>query len=312
VSGGGAGSGPASRGAASRGAASSAARVRRLGLPKGSLQDATVGLFKQAGFSISISSRGYFPTIDDDEIECMLIRPQEASRYVEHGLLDLAVTGFDWILGRDVVEVAELEYSKQLRRPVRWVVAVPLDSPIQSVADLEGTRIATEAVELTEQFLAAHGITAEVEYSWGATEVKPPHLADAIVELTETGSSLRANGLRIVQEVLRSTTRLIANREAMSEEWKRRKIEDLAVLLRAALLARGKSGLMLNVHEDNLSLVESVLPSLKSPTISKLQAEGWFAVNTIVDQDAVRMLIPRLRAAGAEDIVEFPLSKVVE
>jgi ATP phosphoribosyltransferase len=180
------------------------------------------------------------------------------------------------------------------------------------VADLEGTRIATEAVELTEQFLAAHGITAEVEYSWGATEVKPPHLADAIVELTETGSSLRANGLRIVQEVLRSTTRLIANREAMSEEWKRRKIEDLAVLLRAALLARGKSGLMLNVHEDNLSLVESVLPSLKSPTISKLQAEGWFAVNTIVDQDDVRMLIPRLRAAGAEDIVEFPLSKVVE
>jgi len=283
-----------------------------LGLPKGSLQNATVDLFAKAGYAISISSRGYYPTIDDDEIRCMLIRPQEASRYVEHGLIDLAVTGFDWILGRDVVEVAELEYSKQLRRPVRWVVAVPEDSPIRTIKDLAGTRIATEAVELTEQFLAANGIEAEVEYSWGATEVKPPHLADAIVELTETGSSLRANGLRIVHEVLRSTTRLIASRAAMADPWKRAKIEDLAMLLRAALAARGKSGLMLNVHEDNLALVESVLPSLKSPTVSKLQAEGWFAVNTIVDQDDVRLLIPRLRAAGAEDIVEFPLSKVVE
>jgi len=283
-----------------------------LGLPKGSLQNATVDLFAKAGYAISISSRGYYPTIDDDEIRCMLIRPQEASRYVEHGLIDLAVTGFDWILGRDVVEVAELEYSKQLRRPVRWVVAVPEDSPIRTIKDLAGTRIATEAVELTEQFLAANGIEAEVEYSWGATEVKPPHLADAIVELTETGSSLRANGLRIVHEVLRSTTRLIASRAAMADPWKRAKIEDLAMLLRAALAARGKSGLMLNVHEDNLAIVESVLPSLKSPTVSKLQAEGWFAVNTIVDQDDVRLLIPRLRAAGAEDIVEFPLSKVVE
>lgn len=287
-------------------------RVLRLGLPKGSLQDATVSLFKQAGFSISISSRGYFPAIDDDEIECMLIRPQEASRYVEHGLIDLAVTGFDWILGRDVVEVAELEYSKQLRRPVRWVVAVPADSPIRSVADLEGKRIATEAVELTERFLEENGVTAEVEYSWGATEVKPPYLADAIVELTETGSSLRANGLRIVHEVLRSTTRLIANRDAMADPWKRGRIEDLALLLRASLAARGKAGLMLNVHESNLAAVEDVLPSLKSPTISRLQTEGWLAVNTIVDEAEVRLLIPRLKAAGAADIVEFPLSKVVE
>jgi ATP phosphoribosyltransferase len=269
-------------------------------------------LFARAGFTISASSRSYFPSIDDDEIECMLIRPQESARYVEHGLLDAAITGFDWILRRDVVEVAELVYSKQMRRPVRWVVAVPMDSPIHEVADLAGKRIATEAVELTEQFLAEQGITAEVEYSWGATEVKPPYLADAIVEVTETGSSLRANNLRIVHEILRSTTRLIANREAMANPWKRAKIDDVAMLLRAALAARGKVGLMLNVQADNLAQIEAILPSLKSPTISKLQAEGWYAVNTVLDEDVVRTLIPRLRAAGAEDIVEFPLNKVVE
>lgn len=284
----------------------------RLGLPKGSLQNATVDLFAKAGFAISISSRGYFPAIDDPEIECMLIRPQEASRYVEHGLLDLAVTGFDWILGRDVVEVAELEYSKQLRRPVRWVIAVPEDSPIRTVADLEGKRIATEAVELTEAFLAEQGVTAEVEFSWGATEVKPPYLADAIVDVTETGSSLRANKLRIVHEILSSTTRLIASREAMADDWKRSKIDDLAMLLRAALTAQGKSGLMLNVHESNLAVVEDLLPSLKSPTVSTLKEPGWFAVNTIVDSHLVRGLIPRLKGAGAEDIVELALSKVVE
>ncbi len=283
-----------------------------LGLPKGSLQNATVDLFAKAGFNVSISSRGYFPTIDDDEIRCMLIRPQEASRYVEKGLLDLAITGYDWILGRDVVEVAELEYSKQLRRPVRWVVAVPEDSPIHTVADLAGKRIATEAVELTEQFLAENGIEADVEYSWGATEVKPPQLADAIVELTETGSSLRANNLRIVHEILRSTTRLIANPAALEDPWKRAKIEDLSMLLRAALLAQGKSGLMLNVHESNLAAVEDILPSLKSPTVSTLKEPGWFAVNTIVDEREVRYLIPKLKAAGAEDIVELALSKVVE
>ncbi len=284
----------------------------RLGLPKGSLQDATIELFAKAGFTISASSRSYFPAIDDDEISCMLIRPQESARYVEHGLLDVAVTGFDWILKRDVVEVAELVYSKQMRRPVRWVVAVPADSPISTIADLAGKRIATEAVDLTEQFLSEHGIEAEVEFSWGATEVKPPYLADAIVEVTETGTSLRANNLRIVHEILSSTTRLVANRAAMQDPWKRAKIADLAMLLRAALAAHGKVGLMLNVHEDNLAEVEGILPSLKSPTIAKLQAEGWYAVNTIVDEEQVRRLIPRLRAAGAEDIVEFPLNKVVE
>jgi ATP phosphoribosyltransferase len=286
--------------------------VLRLGLPKGSLQDATVELFARAGFSISVSSRSYFPAIDDDEIECMLIRPQESARYVEHGLLDLAITGFDWILKRDVVEVAELVYSKQLKRPVRWVVAVPNDSTIRSVADLSGKRIATEAVELTEQFLAEQGIEAEVEFSWGATEVKPPHLADAIVEVTETGSSLKANNLRIVHEILRSTTRLIANKAAYADPWKRAKMDDIAMLLKAALAAHGKVGLMLNVQEQNLATVEDILPSLKSPTISKLQTAGWFAVNTIVDQELVRRLIPRLKAAGAEDIVEFPLNKIVE
>jgi ATP phosphoribosyltransferase len=286
--------------------------VIKLGLPKGSLQDATVELFAKAGFNISVSSRSYFPSIDDDEIECMLIRPQESARYVEHGLLDVAITGFDWILKRDVVEVAELVYSKQLRRPVRWVVAVPNESSIQRIDDLAGKRIATEAVELTEQFLAEHGIRAEVEFSWGATEVKPPYLADAIVEVTETGSSLKANNLRIIHEILRSTTRLIANRQAMADPRKRSKIDDIAMLLRAALAAHGKVGLMLNVHEQNLTTIEGILPSLKSPTISKLQAEGWYAVNTIVVQEQVRRLIPRLKSSGAEDIVEFPLNKVVE
>ena len=286
--------------------------VLRLGLPKGSLQDATVELFARAGFNISVSSRSYFPAIDDDEIECMLIRPQESARYVEHGLLDMAITGFDWILKRDVIEVAELVYSKQLKRPVRWVVAVPNDSPIRSVTDLAGKRIATEAVELTEQFLAEQGIQAEVEFSWGATEVKPPHLADAIVEVTETGSSLKANNLRIVHEILRSTTRLIANQAAYADPWKRAKMDDIAMLLKAALAAHGKVGLMLNVQEKNLATVEDILPSLKSPTISKLQTEGWYAVNTIVGQELVRRLIPRLKAAGAEDIVEFPLNKIVE
>ena len=283
-----------------------------LGLPKGSLQNATQQLFARAGFQIDISSRGYYPTIDDPEISCMLIRPQEASRYVEKGLLDLAITGYDWILGRDVVEVAELEYSKVSRRPVRWVIAVPEDSPIQTLADLNGKRIATEAVELTERVLAEAGIQAEVEFSWGATEVKPPHLADAIVDVTETGSSLRANRLRIVHEILASTTRLIASRAAMADEWKRAKIGDIAMLLRAALLAQDKSALMLNVHGDNLAAVEEILPSLKSPTISQLQTPGWYAVNTIVDSHLVRELIPRLKAAGAEDLVELALAKVVE
>ena len=285
--------------------------IIKLGLPKGSLQEATIDLFAKAGFTVNISSRSYFPTIDDDEIDCMLIRPQESARYVELGLLDLAVTGFDWILKRDVVEVAELVYSKQLRRPVRWVVAVPNDSPIKSVQDLQGKRIATEAVELTNQFLADNGIVAQVEFSWGATEVKPPYLADAIVDVTETGSSLKANNLRIVHEILQSTTRLIANRQAMQDPKKKAKIGDLALLLQAALTARSKVGLMLNVHEKNLAAVEALLPSMKSPTVSKLRAEGWYAVSTIVDEDVVRRIIPKLKATGAEDIVEFALNKVV-
>lgn len=284
----------------------------RLGLPKGSLQNATIELFGKAGFQIVVPSRGYFPSIDDKEISCMLIRPQEASRYVERGLLDLAVTGFDWILGRDVVEVAELEYSKVSRRPVRWVVAVPEDSHIKTVSDLNGARIATEAVELTQRFLDEYQIDAEIEFSWGATEVKAPHLADAIVDVTETGSSLRANRLRIVHEILSSTTRLIASKDAMADPWKQQKIDDIAMLLRASLLAQGKSGLMLNVHGDNLAVVEELLPSLKSPTISQLQTPGWYAVNTVVDSHLVRDLIPRLKAVGAEDIVELSLAKVVE
>jgi len=284
----------------------------KLGLPKGSLQDATVQLFEKAGYTVSVSSRSYFPTIDDDEIQCMLIRPQEMARYVEHNLLDAAITGLDWILKRDVVRVAELVYSKQLRRPVRWVVAVPIDSPIQTVEQLAGKRIATEAVELTQKFLDENGIRAEIEFSWGATEVKPPHLADAIVEVTETGSSLKANNLRIVHEIMRSTTQLIANRASWDEPWKRDKISRLAMLLKAALAARGKVGLMLNVDGTHLAAVEALLPSLRSPTVAKLQAEGWFAVNTIVDEEVVRDLIPALKDAGAEGIVEFPLNKIVD
>jgi ATP phosphoribosyltransferase len=234
------------------------------------------------------------------------------ARYVEHGLLDAAITGLDWILKRDVVQVADLVYSKQLRRPVRWVVAVPTDSTIHGIQDLRGKRIATEAVDLTRQFLEEHGIEAEVEFSWGATEVKPPYLADAIVEVTETGSSLRANNLRIIHEVMRSTTQLIANRASWADPWKRGKIGRLAMLLKAALAARGKVGLMLNVQEQNLGTVEGLLPSLRSPTVSKLQTEGWYAVNTIVDEEIVRDLIPRLKESGAEGIVEFPLNKIVD
>ncbi len=283
----------------------------KLGIPKGSLETSTIELFRKAGWTITVSSRSYFPAIDDDEVECMLIRPQEMARYVELGVIDVALTGKDWILDHDVLEVAELVYSKQLKRPVRWVVAVPEASSIQTVADLQGKRIATEAVALTERFLARHGVSAQVEFSWGATEVKPPHLADAIVDVTETGSSLRANKLRIIAEIMQSTTRLIANRAAYDDPAKRVKIDRFAMLLTAALAAGGKVGLMLNVPEGGLGRVESVLPSLKSPTIAKLRAEGWYSVSTIVDESVVRDIIPELKAAGAEDIVEFPLAKIV-
>jgi len=284
----------------------------KLGIPKGSLETSTIELFRKAGWTITVSSRSYFPAIDDDDVECMLIRPQEMARYVELGVIDVALTGKDWILDHDVVEVAELVYSKQLKRPVRWVVAVPEASSIQSVADLQGKRIATEAVALTERFLAQHGVVAQVEFSWGATEVKPPHLADAIVDVTETGSSLRANKLRIIAEIMQSTTRLIANRTAYADDGKRAKIDRFAMLLTAALAADGKVGLMLNVPEAGLGRVEAILPSLKSPTIAKLRAEGWYSVSTIVDENVVRDIIPELKAAGAEDIVEYPLNKIVE
>jgi ATP phosphoribosyltransferase len=284
----------------------------KLGLPKGSLQQSTFELFGKAGYHLSLPSRSYFPSVDDEELECMLVRPQEMARYVELGVLDAAITGLDWILDRDVVKVSELVYAKQLFRPVRWVVAVPIDSPIQRVEDLQGKRIATEAVELTARFLEQHGVTAAIEFSWGATEVKTPYLADAIVDVTETGGSLRANNLRIVAEIMRSTTQLIANRQAYADPWKKEKIARIGMLLRAALAARGKVGLMLNVPESSLDQVQSILPSMKSPTVSKLQTEGWYAVNTIVDSDVVRTLIPELKAAGAEDIVEFPLNKIVE
>jgi len=289
-------------------------RLLRLGLPAGSLQEATAELFRRAGYKISFGARSYYPTIDDDEIECMLIRAQEMARYVEQGALDVGLTGHDWILetGADVLEVADLVFSKVSRRPVRWVLCVPEDSPVQTVKDLEGKRIATEAVNLTRRYLEKHGVQASVEFSWGATEVKPPRLADAIVEVTETGSSLKANKLRIVDEVLRSTTRLIANRRAYADPWKRRKIDDMALMLRGAMAAEGKVGLMMNVPRGSLKQVLALLPALQQPTVSGLADHDWVDVMTVLDESVVRQIIPRLKAAGARGIVEFPLTKVID
>lgn len=288
--------------------------VLKLGIPAGSLQEATAELFRRAGYRISYSSRSYYPTIDDEEIACTLIRAQEMARYVQDGALDAGLTGYDWIVetGADVYEVAELIFSKVSRRPVRWVLCVPENSPVRSVADLEGKRIATEAVGLTTRYLQRHGVTARVEFSWGATEVKPPHLADAIVEVTETGSSLRANNLRIVDEVLESTPRLIANHRAYADPWKRQKIDDLALMLKGAMAAEGKVGLMMNVPRKCLAQVLSLLPALQKPTVSDLADKDWVDVNTILDETVVRKIIPRLKAAGACGIVEYPLSKVIE
>ncbi len=288
--------------------------VLKLGIPKGSLEDATVEIFRKAGYQITVSSRSYFPEIDDPEITCQLIRAQEMARYIERGLIDAGLTGLDWIqeYDADVVEVAELVYAKQSARPVKWVLAVPADSPVRSVKDLEGKRISTEAVGLTKKYLAENGVNAEVEFSWGATEVKPPHLADAIVEITETGSSLRANNLRIVDEILVSTTRFIANKQSYADEWKKAKIDNIALLLKSVLAARGKVGLQLNIAWNKLEAVEAILPSLKAPTVSQLATEGWYAVNTIIDESVVRDLIPRLKQAGAQGIVEYPLNKIVE
>lgn len=285
----------------------------KLGLPKGSLQDATLELFRRAGFEIKVNPRSYFPAIDDDDVECMLIRAQEMARYVEDGILDAGLTGHDWILENDadVVELADLIYAKQTFGKVRWVLAVPEKSPCQSVKDLGGKIIATELVKVTERYLARNGVKAKVEFSWGATEVKPPVLADAIVEVTETGSSLRANGLRIVETVLESNTKFFANRAAWSDEWKRSKMENIVMLLKGAIEASGKVGLMLNVHKNDLKAVLSVLPALKRPTISHLSDEDWLAVNTIIEEKTVREIIPRLKAAKAQGIVEYPLNKIV-
>ncbi len=285
----------------------------RLGIPKGSLETATIELFRKAGFNIATSSRSYFPAIDDPEIECMLIRAQEMARYVEDGVLDVGLTGRDWVeeTAADVSTIADLIYAKQSFGKVRWVLAVPESSAVQTVRDLEGKTVATELVETTKRYLARHGVNAKVEFSWGATEVKPPVLADAIVEVTETGSSLRANNLRIVETVLESNTQLIANRAAAADEWKRRKIADIKLLLEAAINALGKVGLMLNVRHTDLAAVLRVLPALKNPTISHLSDDAWLAVNTILEEATVRQIIPRLKDAGAQGIVEYPLNKIV-
>ena len=285
----------------------------KLGIPKGSLENATVDLFRRAGFQITTSSRSYFPAIDDPEIECMLIRAQEMARYVEDGVLDAGLTGRDWVEENEakVENVADLIYAKQSFGKVRWVLAVPESSPYKSVKDLQGKIIATELVAATRRYLERNGVTAKVEFSWGATEVKPPELADAIVEVTETGSSLRANKLRIIETVLESNTQLIANVTSWKDPEKRQKLEDMRMLLEGAINALGKVGLMLNVEKINLDAVLAVLPALKRPTISTLSEDGWLAVNTILEESTVRTIIPRLKAAGAQGIVEYPLNKII-
>jgi ATP phosphoribosyltransferase len=290
----------------------------KLGIPKGSLQEATVQLFARAGFNIYVGSRSYFPAVDDPEIECMLIRAQEMARYVADGVLDAGLTGQDWIAeqqaangGRRVAPVADLVYAKQSFGRVRWVLAVPDDAPCRTPADLEGATIATELVAVTKAYFERLGVSVKVEFSWGATEVKPPVLADAIVEVTETGASLRANRLRIIDTVMESNTQLIANPSALTDAWKRTKIENLALLLRAAIEAQGRVGLMLNVRRRDLDGVLQLLPALQRPTISALSDAGWVAINTIVEEKTVRDLIPQLKTARAQGIVEYPLNKIV-
>ena len=285
----------------------------RLGLPKGSLQESTLKLFRKAGYHIAISSRSYYPSFDDPEIEAMLIRAQEMARYVEDGILDCGLTGKDWIMEQNaaVHEVAELIYAKEGLRPVRWVIAVPNDSKIKSVKDLNGKRIATELVGFTKRYLKSKGVKAEVDFSWGATEVKPPHLADAIVELTETGNSLRANNLRIIDTILESSTRFIANKKAWQDKWKRRKMENIVLLLKGALAAEEKVGLKMNVPSRSLKRVMSLLSAMHSPTISALSDEGWYALEVMINEKTVRDLIPKLKMAGASGLVEYPLNKVI-
>ncbi|MGA9670445.1 MAG: ATP phosphoribosyltransferase [Terracidiphilus sp.] len=285
----------------------------RLGIPKGSLQDATIALFKRAGWNIYADGRSYFPSIDDSEIECMLIRAQEMARYVDHGVLDAGLTGIDWVVesGLDVTTVTSLTYAKQSRRKVRWVLAVPEGSGFEKAEDLEGKIVATELVEVSKRYFASKGVNVKVEFSWGATEVKPPTLADAIIEITETGSSLKANRLKIIDTVMESETHLIAGRPALSDPWKQQKISQIALMLRGAIDAQSQVGLMLNVKRDDLAAVLAVLPALNSPTISQLSDSEWVAVNTIVDEGVARDVIPKLKAAKATGIVEYPLNKVV-
>ncbi len=285
----------------------------KLGIPKGSLQEATLDLFARAGWRITLGARSYVPSIDDPEIECLLVRAQEMARYVETGALDAGITGRDWVLetGADVTELAEFVYAKQRLARVRWVLAVPEDSPIRGPRDLAGKVIATEVVRITENYLAKHGVAARVEFSWGATEVKVPQLADAIVEVTETGSSLRANHLRIVDTVLESATVFIMNRTAEADAWKREKTENLILMLQGAIAAASKVGLLLNVRRDDLPGVLEVLPALKNPTISSLSDPEWVAVNTIIEEAVVRQILPKLKAARAQGIVEYPLNKIV-
>ena len=286
----------------------------RLGIPAGSLQEATAELFRKAGYKITFLSRSYYPAIDDPEIHCTLIRAQEMPRYVQDGSLDCGLTGYDWVLENDahVVELAELVFSKVSKRPVRWVLAVPNDSPIKGAKDLQGKRIATELVGVVTRWLAGHGVTAQVEYSYGATEVKPPRFADAIVDVTETGSSLRANNLRIVAELHQSTTRFIANERAYEDPWKKQKMDDLVLMLQGAMAAEGKVGLMMNVQKKDLPAVLKILPALQTPTISSLSDPEWVDVNTIIDENTVRHIVPQLKQAGARGIVEYPLNKIID
>jgi ATP phosphoribosyltransferase len=288
-------------------------RQLRVGLPSGSLQEPTISLFAKAGFIIGVSSRSYKPSVDDPELVIRLLRAQEISRYVEHGFLDCGLTGRDWIEnnGSDVEQLAEFLFSKASAKPTRWVLAVPEESPIRTVKDLQGKVIATEAVEMTRRFLAKHGVTAEVEFSWGATEVKVPDLVDAIVDVTETGSSLRANNLRIVETLMESVPKFIANRAAYQDAWKKQKIDRLILLLQGAMAARDKVGLKLNLPADKLDGMLKALPSLRRPTVSQLSEPGWVAVETIIDEKVVREIIPQLKSLGAEGIIEYPLNKVV-
>ncbi len=289
------------------------AKKLKLGLPKGSLQESTISIFEKAGYRIRVDERSYFPSIDDPEIECMLIRAQEMARYVQDEVIDCGITGKDWIMENraKVIEIADLVYGKRGMRPVKWVLAVPVTSKIKSAKDLKGKRIATEAINLTQDYLMRNKVKATVEFSWGATEVKPPRLADAIVEITETGASLEANNLRIVETILESTPRLIMNKKSFKDSWKKKKVEKLALLLRGAINAFGKVGLMMNVRKKDLEKILKVLPALQRPTVSPLSDPRWVDVTTIIDEKVVRDLIPKLKEAGATGIVEYPLNKII-